>query len=89
MAVNAQELEEFSRILSAADAETQAFAALRGRFPHLAWTCCDAADVDEAPLRTFSAFDLHLLDTRDHCPRITADPAQATGVVLAKRRRTS
>jgi hypothetical protein len=88
MAVNEQELVEFSEVLSAPGAETQAFATLRSRFRHLAWTCCDAADVDEPPLQSFSAFDLHLLDTSDHCPRITADPTQATGVVLAKRGRT-
>ena len=85
MALNADELEEIDRVLSTADVDTQAFAELRRRLPHLSWTRCDASDVAEAPFRTYARFDVHLLDSADHCSHITFDPARATGIVLARR----
>jgi hypothetical protein len=87
MALRADELTEIDKVLSGADAgaDAQVLGELRRRFPHLSWTRCDAADVTETPFRTFSRYDVHLLDSIDHCSHITADPARATGVVLAKR----
>ncbi|WP_375161825.1 hypothetical protein [Bradyrhizobium sp. RDT46] len=46
---------------------------------------CDASDVTETPYRSCGAFDLHLLDSADHCAQITNDPARATGIVLVSR----
>jgi hypothetical protein len=85
MAVNANELSEIDRVLSTLNVDVQAFAELRRRFPHLSWTRCDASDVTEAPFRSYPAFDVHLLDSADHCSQITCDPARATGIVLARR----
>lgn len=85
MALSADELSEIEKVLSAPNAEAQAFAELRAKFPHLAWTRCDASDVTEAPFRSYSRFDVHLLDSADHCAQITDDPTRATGVILAKR----
>lgn len=85
MALSADELTEIDKVLSAPDAGARAFAELRRRFPHLTWTRCDASDVIEAPFRTYSGFDIHLLDGADHCVQITADPTRATGMVLARR----
>lgn len=60
--------------------------ALRKEFPGMRVTRCDASDVqDGAPYRKFPQFDLYLLDARDHCVRLTTDPSEATGVVLAER----
>jgi hypothetical protein len=42
--------------------------------------------VTETPFRSFSRFDIHLLDSADHCVQITVDPACATGIVLAARK---
>lgn len=84
MAVAAGELMEIETMLASDDA-SQTYAALRLKFPHLAFIRCDASDVTETPFRSFPAFDLHLLDSTDHCAQITTDPARATGVVLAKR----
>ena len=72
-------------MLSAPEADAGVFAHLRSRFPHLSWTRCDASDVTEEPFRTYSRFDVHLVDRSDHCVQITADPARATGIVLADR----
>lgn len=85
MALGADELTEIDRLLAAADAGASPFAELRRRFPHLACTRCDASDVTEVPFRSYPRVDLHLIDGSDHCVQITADPARATGIVLAAR----
>ncbi len=59
----------------------------RKRFPGIALIRCDPYDMsEEIPFRSFSGFDLYLVDGRDHCVKITRDPLDATGVVLAERR---
>lgn len=83
MALTTEALGEIERML-AGNAAPQ-LAALRDMFPGIAWTRCDAEDVSEEPFLSFSTFDLHLIDATDHCVQITADPAQATGLLLAKR----
>ena len=85
MALAAAELAEIEQVLMTSDAAAQAYLELRRKFTHLAWIRCDASDVTETPFRSFGAFDLHLLDSADHCAQITDDPARATGIVLAKR----
>ncbi|TQF29602.1 hypothetical protein [Bradyrhizobium sp. UNPA324] len=85
MALAATELSEIEQALASSDAAPQAYIELRQKFPHLTWVRCDASDVTETPYRSFGLFDLHLLDSADHCAAITDDPARATGIVLAKR----
>jgi hypothetical protein len=85
MALAEDELAEIERTLAGPDSAAQAVAALRQKFPHLAWIRCDASDVTEEPFRKCGEFDLHLLDSADHCAGITDDPLRATGIVLAKR----
>ena len=85
MALGADELLEIEQALSAPGADSRVVAQLRGRFPNLSWTRCDASDVTEEPFRSYSRFDVHLVDRTDHCVQITADPARATGIVLADR----
>lgn len=84
MALNPDELAEIDTMLIASDADAQIFTELRRRFSHLSWTRCDSSDVDVDPFRTYSGFDLHLLDSAGHCSQITSDPTRATGIVLAK-----
>jgi hypothetical protein len=85
MALSTDELLEIDKVISVLEADVHVFAELRRRFPHLSWTWCDAADVTEAPFRSYLRFDVHLLDSVDHCAQLTADPTRATGIVLAKR----
>jgi hypothetical protein len=85
MALGTDELTEIERELSAQNVEANPLARLRTRFPHLSWTGCDASDVTETPFRSYPLFDLHLVDRTDHCVRITVDPDQATGIVLAAK----
>lgn len=86
MAVSTDELIEIGKMLSAPDVDMHVIAELRRRFPHLTWTRCDATDVTEAPFRAYSQYDLHLLDSSEHCAQLTTDPVRATGIVLAKRK---
>ncbi|MEI2384411.1 hypothetical protein [Breoghania sp. JC706] len=86
MALSETDLETIGQELAASQSDSTTFAALREKFPALSWTRCDAADVDEEPYRSVALFDLHLLDTTDHCPRIVTEPGAANGIILAKRR---
>jgi hypothetical protein len=85
MALNVDDLTEIDALLMGLDADGRPFSELRRRFPHLSWTCCDASDVTEAPFRIYERFEIHLLDSADHCSQITSDPTRATGIVLARR----
>ena len=85
MSLSADDLIQIDTILVASGADTLPFVELRRRFPHLSWTRCDASDVTETPFRVYEHFDIHLLDSVDHCAQITSDPARATGIILAKR----
>ncbi len=85
MPLSDNDLGEIEKLLTTEDASVPVFAELRRRFPTLSWTQCDASDVTEDPFRTYSRFDIHLLDTADHCAHITSDPGRATGVILARR----
>lgn len=62
---------------------------LRTRFPGLPITQCPASDVSDEPFRAGEYFDLHLLDTRDHCWKVTSDSQAATGLLLAMHRSTT
>jgi hypothetical protein len=83
MAVKAEELQEIEAMLANADASV--YGALRQKYPHLAWSRCDAEDVTEEPFRSFPAWDLHLFDVSNHCPVVVNDPAAASGFILAAR----
>ncbi|SFK02541.1 hypothetical protein [Methylocapsa palsarum] len=84
MAVSGDELAAIGALL-AQSTEPNPVAQLRREFPGLSWTACDASDVTDEPFQSFPLFDLHLLNSKDHCSQITSDPAQATGLILARR----
>ncbi|MCI4677088.1 DUF6129 family protein [Rhodoblastus acidophilus] len=85
MAIQAEELQEIETLLTGAEADGSVLAALRLKFPHLKWSRCDASDVLEEPYRSFPAYDLHLMDASNHCVAVVADPAAASGAILATR----
>lgn len=58
---------------------------LRGRFPGQHFTYCMDDDIVSAkPVLERSGFRLYLVDSRDHCSRLTDDAGYASGVVLAE-----
>jgi hypothetical protein len=85
MALGADEWTEIDRMLAAPGSGEGIVAELRRRFPHLSWTRCDAAEMTGEPYRTYSGFEIHLLDRPGHCVQVTTDLARATGIVVAAR----
>ena len=83
MAIKAEELQDIETMLT--DADASIFATLRQKYPHLAWSRCDASDVLEEPYRSFKAFDMHLFDVSNHCPVVVKNPADASGMILAAK----
>ncbi len=68
------------------EADSSALAGFRTDFPGLSLTRCDESDMGvEKPFREYPRFNLYLIDTSEHCVRITPDPACATGVVIAAK----
>lgn len=59
--------------------------ALQRLVPGVALRQCDASDVLEEPYRSAGGCDLHLLDVSSHCIRVTGDPAEASGLLVAGR----
>lgn len=85
MALDKIVLAQIDGLLAAA-AENP-LADFRREFPGLSLTRCDLSDMaGEEPFRKYAKFNLYLVDGRDHCWRITADPDAATGIVVAAKR---
>ena len=58
---------------------------LRNAYPDLHFTYCMDADViDVPPVEKGRSFNIYLVDTQEHCLRLTTDRQLATGVVLAE-----
>jgi len=73
-------------VLGPVDADPKALAGLRHDVPGLSVTRCDLSDLGvEEPFRQYPRFNLYLVDASDHCCRLTADPARATGLVVAEK----
>jgi hypothetical protein len=87
MALSDADLAQIEALLAPPQADAGALAGFRARFPGLTLTRCDAADMGaESPFREYPRFNLYLVDAADHCWRLTADPARATGIVVAQRK---
>lgn len=84
MAVTEKDLQTLDRLMAGA---APSLARLRTELPHLRLAVCDAADLDDPPMRRLCGYDLHLLDATSHCMRVIQDAAEATGLLLARRSR--
>ncbi|MBW8066678.1 MAG: hypothetical protein GJU73_04455 [Ferrovum sp.] len=63
-------------------------AMFKHRFPGVSLTRCEPSDLfGEIPFRRSRGFDIHLVDGRDHCWKITRELAEATGVVVVEKKR--
>ena len=86
MALSAEDLAGIDALLGCPGADREAPARVRQRFPRLLITRCDPSDMNaETPFREYERFDLYLVDGASHCWRITAEPEQATGLVVVAR----
>jgi hypothetical protein len=90
MSLTVADMSQLEAMLATSDGGAQLAHEFRARFPGRSLTRCDESDMGgEEPFRRFDTVDLYLVDGRDHCWHITRDPALATGVVLAQRKRRS
>jgi hypothetical protein len=85
MGVTDADLGLIDEALASPSASAESAGRLRGKLPHLSLTRCDASDMMEEPFRLYPSYELHLIDAGDACVKFTADPARATGIVLARR----
>ena len=84
--VSPDDLARLGKLLAEPPQGGNPLADFRSCFPGLSLTRCDASDMSgEVPYREYPSFNLYLVDGRDHCWRLTGDPAAATGVVVAAR----
>jgi len=58
---------------------------LKDSFPEISFLRMSASDIDEAPFRSISNYNLHLLDGREHCVQLTNDLSIATAVIVAQK----
>jgi hypothetical protein len=86
MPLNEEAMVRIEAVLETLGADPKVLAGLRQDFPGLSLTRCDLSDLGmEEPFRRFPRFNLYLVDATDHCWRLTADPARATGLVVAEK----
>jgi hypothetical protein len=84
--ISADDLVRIDGLLATPAAGGNPLTDFRGTFPGLSLTRCDAFDMrDEQAFREYPAFNLYLVDGRDHCWHITQDMNAATGIVVAAR----
>lgn len=87
MALTADALKEICALLESEVPVAERVASLRKNFPGLSLTRCDASDMsNDAPTFETTDFNVYLIDTSEHCVRITTNPAAATGLIVAQKR---
>lgn len=78
-------IQQIVEILRRAGLGAETAPLLREHFPDIHFTQCLDDDLGTVePYHSDTAFNLYLVDGRDHCLKITGDPACATGLVLAE-----
>ena len=83
--ITPQQLEQVGQLAGADVISESVVERLRERFPDIHFTYCMDDDVMAArPVLENAAFNLYLIDSRDHCLCFTQDMAIATGIVLAE-----
>jgi len=58
---------------------------LKECFPDISFVRLSARDIDEAPYCELDEYSLYLLDTSEHCVKITSNLDTASGIVVAQR----
>ncbi|HUL13256.1 MAG TPA: hypothetical protein VLU73_13950 [Methylococcaceae bacterium] len=87
MAITADALDQIRTLLEGEGSTAERIANLRNAFPGVSLTRCDASDMDtETPVLETTGFDVYLIDTSEHCARITIQPEAASGLIVAEKR---
>ncbi len=86
MAIEASAIAQLVALLDALPPATNPRVSLLKHFPDWTISCCDAEDMrDEVPHCQAGRYTVFLLDSREHCWRMTDALDMATGVVLAEK----
>lgn len=86
MCIAEQTLNEIAQALGDMRAVTSnPLSMLRECFPEISFLRMSERDMDELPFRRLNDYNLYLLDTREHCVKLTQQLEHATGIVLTKR----
>ncbi len=86
MGIETAQLDQLMLLLDSLADDTSPLAGVRQAFPHWVVSQCDATDLrDEQPACSSHRYDVHLIDSREQCWRMTDVAGQATGVILARR----
>lgn len=83
--ITQEQLEQLSRRIDAQPVSEALVQQLRDDHPDIHFTYCMDDDVVAAtPVVERDAFNLYLIDSRNHCLSFTQDMQVATGVVVAE-----
>ena len=83
--ITQEQLEQIGHLMKSQVVAETVLEPLRSRFPELHFTYCQDDDVIAAsPVHKDDAYNLYLIDSRNHCLCFTQDLAVATGVVVAE-----
>ncbi|MBS1211529.1 MAG: uncharacterized protein H6R26_145 [Proteobacteria bacterium] len=86
MALAAESLDQIRALLETEGPVAERIASLRQAFPGVSLTRCDSGDMDtETPVLETRSFEVYLIDTSEHCVRITTQPEAATGLIVAEK----
>jgi hypothetical protein len=87
MALAADALDLIRTALEGEGSAAERIAGLRKALPGVSVTRCDASDMDmETPVLALAGFNVYLIDSAEHCVKITSHPGSATGVIVAEKR---
>jgi hypothetical protein len=83
--ISSEQLTQIDKVAREMPLSDAMVSQLRSSFPGIHFTYCMDDDVEEAtPVLEGSAFNLYLIDSRNHCLSFTSDLAVASGVVVAE-----
>jgi hypothetical protein len=83
--ITQEQLEQIARLAKVQPVSESVVGELRSNFPDIHFTyCMDDDVVASSPVVEEKAFNLYLIDSRNHCLSFTQDRDIATGVVLAE-----
>lgn len=87
MALTSEQIDAVAGVLQAAAQDANPLQTLRQKVSGVYFSRCDAEDMSgETPFRSLPAYDLFLVHAASHCWSLVADPAHASGVVIAPRK---
>lgn len=86
MALTQQAIDDIKTLLATGTAGTELVLGLRKILPGMSVTLCNASDVDsETPVLETSGTAIYLIDTSEHCVRLTTLAEAATGLIVAEK----